>query len=500
MKKHHLVLAAWIFIAAWAIWLRLPGLEDRPMHADEATGARLLSHQSEGRSPAFDPTHFHGPMLRVITLPVAIFHGERDWTQLTERTVRTSTVVAGLLLCFTPLLWRRELGHLGAWSSGALLTCSPLVVYYNRMYIHESWLALFGLITCALLYRCFRKPNYRIGIASGIGIGLMFATKETFAISLMSWAGAGLVCLMVYRPKLAVSPYVGPLVALSIATLLTATLFYTQAFRHPWGIVDAFVTFFVYETTPGHDKPITYYATLLLWPKHALGNWWFESAVVLLGILAFIPVIRGRHFPPLLIFLALATLFHFLIYSLISYKTPWLALLPWAHACLLAGCAFMRWPLQGRTLRVCLLLCLASTLLWQNRQSVLASGRFANDWRNPYAYVPTSRNITTLPHWLEALAEYGPLEPVAVVGHTYWPLPWYLRSSDKIGYWPEAAAEAAWVNFPLVFATADQAEHTDQLLQDSHVRLPRGLRHNVAITLYLRSDIWDNWQTSTASE
>ena len=491
MKEQYLILASWALLAAAAIWLRLPDLEDRPMHADEATGARLLAFQLEGNSPAFDPTHFHGPMLRVMTLPWVFIKQEYDWSTLSAGTLRSSTAAAGFLLCFTPLLWRRELGEVGAWSAGALLASSPLVVYYNRMYIHESWLVLFGLITCALLYRFFRIPGYRIGLASGIGIGLMFATKETFAISLISWSVAGVVCLLAYRPTFVLSSYIRPLATLSGATLLTAAFFYTDAFRNPWSMVDAFTTFFVYETTPGHDKSLTYYATLLLWPKNILGRWWFESAVALLAILAFVPVMRTRSIPPSLLFLTVATLIHFVIYSLIPYKTPWLALLPWAHACLLAGYAFTHWPARSQTWRGVLLVCLAATLLWQSRQSILAAGRFANDGRNPYAYVPTSRNIAALPEWLDALSQHEPLHPVAVVGHAYWPLPWYLRSLDTIGYWTEVQPE--WVDFPIVFATTDKAPMADQLLRESHVRLPRGLRHNVAVILYLRTDIWDKW-------
>ena len=38
-----------------------------------------------------------------------------------------------------------------------------------------------------------------------------------------------------------------------------------------------------------------------------------------------------------------------------------------------------------------------------------------------------------------------------------------------------------------------QDQACDDLLGASHTKLPRGLRANVAVTLYLRNDIWQLW-------
>ena len=96
--------------------------------------------------------------------------------------------------------------------------------------------------------------------------------------------------------------------------------------------------------------------------------------------------------------------------------------------------------------------------------------------------------------WFHAIAAQADA-PVAVVGNQYWPLPWYLRSFHTIGYWPQASEEMR--AFSLVFAMPDNTEQTDALLRSSHAKLPRSLRANVPITLYLRNDIWERWiQTS----
>ena len=114
---------------------------------------------------------------------------------------------------------------------------------------------------------------------------------------------------------------------------MVAGFFYTDGFRHPRGAIDAVRTFFVYETVAGHDKPFGYYFHLLALPFKSGGVWWFGTPVVLLALLGFATNIRRT----VVRFLAWSAVGHFLIYSLFAYKTPWLACLPWAHVCLLAG-------------------------------------------------------------------------------------------------------------------------------------------------------------------
>jgi uncharacterized protein (TIGR03663 family) len=494
MKKSYLIGIGWIAVAALALFLRVQNLAEMPVHFDEATGARQLAEQLEGESPQFNPTHFHGPWLRVSTAPIAQLRGETNWQSLSVETLRYNPVLAGLLLCFTPWLWRKELGTAGSLTAAALLASSPLIVYYNRIYIHESWLALFGMLACAGIYRFLQQPKYRYGLLCGISIGLMFATKETFAISILAWSFATSVTVWLARKTKAAPALhtcLKPALLAVVVALLTSAYFYTDGFRHPAGYVDAFRTYFAYETTEGHDKPFFYYAHTLVWPKHRLGLWWSEGLIAVLALAALLPAWRRKHERQAIHFVALSFAAHILIYSWIGYKTPWLMLLPWAHACFLGGMAFTRWQSSVRGIRIALSLLLLFTLCWQARQSTYASGRFANDARNPYAYVPTSRDVKRLSSWLETLDVMQTLSPTAVIGSNYWPLPWYLRDLETVGYWPEI--EPTFSEFPLVIVMPDQVAAADALLTNSHVRLPRALRDNVALMVYLRKDIWEQW-------
>jgi len=299
------------------------------------------------------------------------------------------------------------------------------------------------------------------------------------------------------KPRLSLThlrPYIAPAVLLTLTASLSAAYFYSDGFRSPQGIIDAVRTYFIYETTAGHEKGFSYYFELLLWPKQQLGIWWSEALIGLLAVCAVAFAALKRMPNPAVLFLSIATVGHFIIYSSIGYKTPWLMMVPWAHACLLAGYAFSYLPdLQTRS-RIVFTLLLLTGLAYQTKQSIHAGGHFSNDTRNPYAYVPTSKDAPKIERWLHelsAMPDAPTLSPIAVVGQEHWPLPWYLRSFETVGYWPTPIEDLT--KFPIVFAMPAQAQACDDVLGATHVTLPRGLRANVSVTLYLRNDIWQRW-------
>lgn len=504
MSKTTLIWFAWITIAVIAIWLRGQSLTTRPIHADEATGARITAQRLDSSDYSFDPTHFHGPWLSLSGSLTAQFNAESSWTQLSLFSLRSGTACAGVLLALTPLLWRRFLGDPAALAAGALLATSPLLVYYSQMYIHETWLALFGMLALPMVHRYSIAPSIRNGLLAGLFIGLMFATKETFAISILAWLPATIasvaalrICSADAHQVRSFSRYRNAFLAMTVTALAVSTILYTDFFRTPSGIVDAFKTYFVYETTPGHDKAWNYYAELLLWPKNVLGIWWTEGLVTILLLAGIFLAACSPKTLPAALLISLGALAHCLIYTVISYKNPWLMLLPWSIICLGGSLAFASWRERAPTAKVLLALTLLLTLGFQTKQSLHATGRYADDERNPYSYVPTTKDPRRMLAWIEeieALPTTPTLAPAAVVGTGYWPLPWYLRSLDPVGYWP--APEESMQLFPLVFAMPGQQTACDQLLETSHTAFPRSLRSNVAVTLYLRNDIWDAWSTT----
>lgn len=503
MGKKLVIIACWISVIAFAAFLRFEQLSSRPFHCDEATGARLTAKRMETGASQFDPKHFHGPMLSSLAIPLCRWCGEDRWQSMTKGTLRLVPAVAGMLTVLLPLLWRRRFGDAPMLLAAALLATSPLLVYYSRMFIHESMLGLFGLLAVMTLVS---YPKYGI---PGIFIGLMFATKESFVISLIAWAGAGVgVALWNFRlfqnaPLLAGwRQYRLPLLWSALTALGVSAYFYTDGWRQLSGLGDALKTFFIYKTGEGHDKPFHYYLQFLLLPQKSGGIWWYGTPVGLLAVLALFASMGCRFITDLKLrltiqFLALAAAAHFIGYGLIAYKTPWLMVLPWAHVCLLAGFSVagfgkLRWQWQAVTMVL-----IGLVLFSQIRQTRYANGRLASDERNPFAYVPTRRNIESIEPWLQQLAKTvpgGTLEPIAVIGASYWPLPWYLRSFKTIGYWPEPPPGLN--QMPLVFCVPETEAAVTTNLTKTHTPLPRGLRANVSITLFIRNDLWHAWMNA----
>lgn len=490
--------SAFVIVLVGGAYLRFADLETRPLHADETTGARLLANRLEDRYE-FDPTHFHGPLFGQLAAPFVRLHGEHRWEELRAETLRRVPAVASLLTLGVPLLLRRQLGLGAAVAASAFIAASPLIVFFGRTFIHESLLGLAALLAIAAGYFWCLRPSLRRAAVVGLAVGVMFALKETAAISIIAWGGAfaalaleRLSWLRRHLTEVAWRRLVPQALLAGGLAFGVVVITYSESFQSPSSVVDFFRTYFVYELTEGHGKPFGYYARLLLWPGHYGRIVWSEAGVAVFASFGFIAAVRrGYLFPR---WLGYATLGHLLVYSFIEYKVPWLMVVPWLHACLLAGyggAAAFRTLLARRTVFA---VALGAALAWQGWQTQVAIFRLHSSLPNPYAYVSSSADVVILGTWLRELADHYPevrRGPIAVVGREYWPLPWYLRGTAPLGYWPEPPPGAT--AFPVVLAMPGQQEALNKALGGTHVSLPRGLRLNTPILVFIRKDIWEDY-------
>jgi len=499
------LILCWACVLSLAAMLRIDNLEKRAFHFDEATGARITeSRVNPKRDYQFNPVHNHGPLLSSAAATVCRIKDESSWQRMTKHTLRLVPVISGMLLVAVPFLWRRRFGDIPVLAAAVLLATSPLLAYYSRMFIHEMMLAMLGLLAVILFFVSFRSRIFKFGTI-GFVIGLMFATKETFAISIIAWsAAAGIIALCNWRASMALligwKSYRISVASFVVGGTLSAGWFYSDGLTNPSGVWDAVKTFFVYKTTAGHDKPFGYYLNMMIVPTKG-GIWWHEGFVFLLALVSvgrsFLPSTKNAMLENTVRFVAYSAVFHLLIYSMISYKTPWLMCLPWAHVCLLAGLSMRgvtSWEMRAQAIAILLL---GGVIFQQHRLAKFAAGRFETDTRNPYAYTPTSRNIESAREWLAQMSEVIPirsLEPIGVVGSEYWPLPWYLRDYQAIGYWRDA--DPAIKQCPVVFAMMETEDEVGVLLKDSHIALTRTLRRNVPVMMYLRKDHWNKWMNA----
>ena len=195
MKLTHTVLLScksaptylWCFLLLASSCSRFCLLDDNPIHADEATGASLLALRLEQNHYQFDPQHFHGPLLSACAVQLAHLFQENTWIDLQLKTLRTTPALCGLVMTLLPFFYRRRLGTHSALLASAFLVSSPLITYYNRLYIHESLLAALALWATLQLMSYLQKPSITKALILGIVIGLMFATKASFIFTVAGW-------------------------------------------------------------------------------------------------------------------------------------------------------------------------------------------------------------------------------------------------------------------------------------------------------------------------
>ncbi len=436
---------------AAALALRVPKLDARPLHNDEAVNAVKLSDLWQKGRYAYDPDEYHGPTLHYATLPFLWLSGARTADELADATLRLPTVVAGAGLILLLLLLVDGLGtHAVAWA--AIFTAiSPAMVFYSRYFIHEMLLVFFTALTIGAGCQYAQTRAAHWAVATGAGLGLMFATKETFVLSVGAMGLAAVATVRWTLPRGARIQSVLALwnwkhVALALcATFLLWLLLFSSFFTHPAGLLDSVRTYFPWlKRAAGHSHhihPWSFYLQLLAWFHPARGPVWSEGLILGLAAIGAVASFAGKP-STLHRFLVLYTVLLTAIYSAISYKTPW-CLLSFFHGIILlagVGAAALVEFFRARSIKVVVvaaLFVLTAQLSWQAWR---ASFVYCTDRRNPYVYAQTVPDLLNLVHRAEGLARVAPAGYETVIkiiapDNDYWPLPWYLRRFKHVGWY-----------------------------------------------------------------
>jgi len=471
-------------VLALALAFRLPLLDLRPMHADEAIEAHRAVLVLETRRSAYDPAAFHGPVLSLLTAPVLGVAGVKSLAGCDEWMFRIVPAVAGALVALTPFLFADGIGVGAAAAAGVALAVSPAFVYWSRDAIPEILLVLFFVIALA----CARRGAGRRACAwdwgAGLFAGVAIATKET-AWLMLGAAGAAVAGHRAIRREVAKGAMrcVGPaVVTLGAAALLLGG---------PGALTAPFRAWAGLGLSGGEHAHPWWYFGLLVWSRPLAGEpVWSEAAIL---VLAGLGAWRGRA-RPLVGFLTTWTLAVLFAYSVISYKTPWCLLGFWWGGCMLAGVgAAEEWRALGRrgrrrTVWVAVLAVAAIHLGWQAWRAAFV---WPADRRNPYAYAQSVEDVVRLGDQIERLARvHADRERmlVAVVAPDPWPLPWYLRRLSRVGYWTVADADArrAIRLAPVVVATPGLVRPPgDRVVQHY------GTRAGVILELSVERKLWE---------
>ncbi len=480
--------AAWRAAAAailiGAALLRFYDLELKPLHHDEGVNSWFLTRLFREGVYVYDPRNYHGPTLYYAALLSTRVLG------LGTTALRVAPALFGTATVGLALLFRRWIGDRGALAAAALLAVSPGSVYFSRYFIHESLFVCFtlGMVFAALRYRDGGRPIHLLAAATSAG--LLVSTKETAIISLAVLAGAE-VATRAYlrlgagprpaeRASAAGERRAAPLRWLGAAALflLVTVLFYSSLFSSMGGLADALRTYtFWFETGRGeHVYPWYQYLSVLLLD---------EAPLLVLGLLGIVAALHQRR-ARAPIFLALWALGISVAYSVLPYKTPWLALNFLAPLALVSG-----WSIEARSVAapVRTLSVAAAAVAFSLSLAVWLSFFRYDDALQPYVYAHTRREFLALPRDIEAIAlRAGAREAtsIAVMAPDYWPLPWYLRDFQRIGYWGKVVETSD----ALVIVEPSQEAELSQTVGDAYRRSGSYLlRQGVELVLYVRSDL-----------
>ena len=515
-RRMWLAVAVSILIVGSA--LRVHHLELVPLHHDEGVNGFFLAKLFRTWSYQYDPENYHGPSLYYFALVACYLLG------LNTIAIRITTAAFGIGTIWIILAFRRRLGDVGSLVAASLVAVSPGAVYLSRYFIHESLFVFFtlGLVVGLLRY----KSSKRLGdlVLAWSSGSLLVATKETWVITAAVVLGAAVIAIFYVRIRRrcgrkstsettetqteeetrdleAASEHEGSRVAhqtdgiwrivstgdiravdwgsAAAAAILVFLILYSSFFTNPKGVLDALKALKVWART-GEQQHTHEWNTYLVW------LWQQETPLLLLsaaGAVISAWLARTRF----AVFAGLWALGMIAAYSLIPYKTPWLALNFIIPMAIVVGCAsesvfttVKPWGKIATGVLICAALAVSAV------HCVRLNFYDYDDERNAYVYAHTQREFLGLVNDIvqaAAQAGTGKSTEIAVTSPDYWPLPWYLRDYSSVGYYGRVTNSKA----SIVVGSESQQEELEQLLGDEYVRAGQySLRPGVVLVLYTK--------------
>jgi uncharacterized protein (TIGR03663 family) len=529
--KERTWLIACVAIFLLALATRFYALELKPMHHDEGVNGYFLTSLVRQGIYRYDPTNYHGPTLYYLALPGVKVFG------LGTFALRFLTALFGAGTIWLILSLRRNIGALAALTGAALIAVSPGAIYYSRYFIHETLFVFFTLGIVVATLRFYETSRTVYALLAAASAAMLFATKETAFVSVGTLVLAWLVAWRwttsgfnldkharsifgfqsrrtlrdkgrmnqvkneTAHPKALISLLGGRdrLVMLAIYAvglfILLNILFYSSFFTNWPGVSGALQAMKVWAntgTSEFHGKP---FDTYLKWLVQE------EAPILLLATAGALVALLGREVHRFAVFAGAWAFGMLAAYSLIPYKTPWLALSFVVPMAIIGGYAVQR--LSGLSLGVWkapgpafAMTGLALAVL--GYQSLVLNFREYDNDQYPYVYTHSNREMLTLVSEVERLgALAGTTEiGVNVASPEYWPLPWYFRDNPRVGFAGTIAQTYDPNDVPLVIARASADPKEDQIQQLSPILAVNykqvgvyTLRPGVRLALFARNDL-----------
>jgi uncharacterized protein (TIGR03663 family) len=289
--------------------------------------------------------------------------------------------------------------------------------------------------------------------------------------------------------------------------------FFSSFFTNSQGIIDSITTYENYFLKAGknefHKHPWYYYLQILGWnngPGHII---WSELPVIILALYGIYLISVNRKSSSDLQFFRLIAIFSivlFCLYSIIPYKTPWNILSAYFGLIILAGYGLKElWVrFQKRWQKFFLMIFTAGVVAFLAFQVLYSNYKYPAHSSNPYIYGHTGMDIFSMTERIKEVTGFHPdgrdlYIQVIATGSDYWPLPWYLRKFNNVGWWDHVDYVTPLA--PVIIVSPDQEESLIKKMYElpkpgeKYLYIPLfeehwELRPGIKIHGFVRSDHW----------
>lgn len=270
---------------------------------------------------------------------------------------------------------------------------------------------------------------------------------------------------------------------------------FSSFFTNWEGLADSVRTYFPWlKRAGGHSPHIhswSFYFERLVWFHPAKSPVWSEALILVLALVGGVLAL-ARKASGLQVFLAFYAFAQVCAYTIIPYKTPWCLLNFWHPIILLAGLGAAEIVARFKIPGIAILFIAAGQLAFQ---SYRANFVYFADRKNPYVYAQTVPGVVEMAEKIEKIANVseGTKTVVKVVtgDGDYWPLPWYLRRFETVG-WFETMPEDPFA--PIVIVSQKLEAALDERSEKKWVMVGYSeFRPQKFFELYVELELWKKY-------
>ena len=215
------------------------------------------------------------------------------------------------------------------------------------------------------------------------------------------------------------------IVAVLAVFIYVGVLFFSSFFTNPGGVLDAFRAYAIWTKTGSKDHTQNGFWAYVKWGKK------IEAPIMILSAVGtLIALIKARH--RFAIFAGFWAFGMFAAYTIIPYKTPWLALSFLLPMCIVGGYGIGE-MLRARDVVVKILGALVTVMMVAVMSYQTYDLNFVryDDEDMVYVYAHTRRGFHDLIRQVEHYSQKSGKNldaTVEIVSPDYWPMPWYLNN------------------------------------------------------------------------